>query len=72
MSFAKTQKNKFADITIAEICDTTANAQFEGVCERYQVPDTRAHFYKIHGQVDTGKCSAKSTYLSQIYDKEKK
>ena len=72
LNFAKTSKNKFGDITIADMCDTTANAQFDGACERYKVPDTRAHFYKPNGQVNTKLCAPKSTFLSEIYDKEKK
>ena len=35
LNFAKTVKNKFGDITIADMCDTTASAQFDGACERY-------------------------------------
>ena len=72
LNFAKIVKNRFGDITIADMCDTTASAQFDGACERYQVPDTRAHFYKPRGQVNTKLNAPKSTFLSEIYDKEKK
>ena len=35
LNFAKTVKNRFGDITIADMCDTTASAQFDGACDRY-------------------------------------
>ena len=36
------------------------------------MPDTRAHTYKIHGQINYGlNKKPKSTYLSEIVDKAK-
>lgn len=49
-----------------------SKAQFEGVCVKYTVPDTSAHTYKTHGQVDMSlNKKPKSTYLSEIIDKAK-
>ena len=49
-----------------------AKAQFEGVCVKYTVPDTRSKMYKAHGQVDMSlNKKPKSTYLSEIIDKAK-
>ena len=43
------KKDPYGDITVQNMMQTEAKAQFEGVCVKYPVPDTQNKLYKIHG-----------------------
>ena len=68
----KTVRDPYENLTVNTMIQTTAKAQYKGVCDSYPVVDTRAHLYKIHGQVDYSlNKKPKSTYLTQIMDRAK-
>ena len=45
----KTAKDPYENLPLSTMIQTTANAQFEGICTNYPVVDTRAFNYRIHG-----------------------
>lgn len=62
----------YGSITINDMLQRDSKAQFDGVCVRYPVPDTRPKLYKVHGQVDTSlNKKSRPTILSDIYDRAK-
>lgn len=68
----RTQKDMYGSIQVADMLTREAKAQYEGNCPRYAVPDTRAHTYKIHGQVDMSlNKKAKTTFLQEIENRQK-
>ena len=70
---SQTQKtNPYRNISVQDMMQRDAKAQFEGTCAKYTVPDTRPKLYRIHGQVDMSlNKKPKSTYLSEIIDRAK-
>ena len=70
---AQTQKtDPYRNISVNDMMQREARAQFDGNCAKYTVPDTRPKLYRIHGQVDMSlNKKPKSTYLSEIIDRAK-
>ena len=61
------KKDPYGGVTVKNMMQSEAKAQFEGICVQYPTPDTTNKLYRIHGQVDMSLNKApKSTFLSQI------
>ena len=48
-TMARSMRNPYGSIEVADMIRTTAKAQYEGSCSVYPVPDTQSKLYKIHG-----------------------
>jgi hypothetical protein len=67
---SRTMKNVHAGISVQDMLQKEAKAQFDGTVARYPVPDTMAKLYRIHGQVDMSLSKKpKETYITQIFNK---
>ena len=71
--FSLTQSNDpYGKLSMADMMQTEAKAQYDGVCVRYPVPDTSAKLYRIHGQVNMSlNKQPKQTFISEIFKNAK-
>ena len=69
---SRTTKNPYAGISVQDMLQKEAKAQFDGSVARYPVPDNMPKLYRIYGQVDMSLSKKpKETFISEIFNKQK-